>query len=102
MAGWVFTEMGRQPFVVAPNPDLPLDQRIFMFTEAAVSPNVTAGELLFSLGSLLLLYGVLMVVEVALIAKYVRTGVVAAMPELVEHEDHDDDGSRDDVLAFAY
>ena len=43
-----------------------------------------------------------MVVEVALIAKYVRTGVVAAMPELVEHEDHDDDGSRDDVLAFAY
>lgn len=102
VAGWVFTEMGRQPFVVAPNPDLPLDQRIFMFTEAAVSPNVTAGELLFSLGSLLLLYGVLMVVEVALIAKYVRTGVVAAMPELVEHEDHDDDGSRDDVLAFAY
>ena len=54
--------------------------------------------------SLLLLYGVLMVVEVVLIAKYVRTGVVAAMPELVEHDDHDEsgDGSQDDVLAFAY
>lgn len=103
VAGWVFTEMGRQPFVVAPNPDLPVHQRIYMFTEAAVSPHATVGELLFSLISLCAVYGVLMVVEVHLLAKYVRSGVVAAMPELVEQE-HDDDpsGRSDDVLAFAY
>ena len=104
IAGWVFTEMGRQPFVVAPNPDLPLDQRVYMFTEAAVSPNASPWELLFSLAALCLIYLVLMVVEVYLIAKYVRSGVVAAMPELVEdeHDDDDDDASRRDVLSFAY
>lgn len=107
IAGWVFTEMGRQPFVVAPNPDLPLSQRIHMFTEAAVSPHVTAGELLFSLIALVLVYAALMVVEIRLISKYVKTGVVAALPELVkstEDEDDDDktDHKNDDVLAFAY
>jgi cytochrome d ubiquinol oxidase subunit I len=108
VTGWVFTEMGRQPFVVAPNPDLPLGQRIYMFTEAAVSPNVSAGELLFSLISLVLIYAVLMVVEVFLIARYVRTGVVASMPELVTPDKDDDDTNdpdshkNDDVLAFAY
>ena len=103
IAGWVFTEMGRQPFVVAPNPDLPLDQRVYMFTEAAVSPNASPWELIFSLAALCLIYLVLMIVEVYLIAKYVRSGVVAAMPELVEDEhDDDDDDSRRDVLSFAY
>ncbi|MCT1366648.1 MULTISPECIES: cytochrome ubiquinol oxidase subunit I [Kocuria] len=105
IAGWIFTEMGRQPFVVAPNPDLPLDQRVYMFTEAAVSPHVTAGEMLFSLAVLVLIYAVLMVVEVFLISRYVKTGVVAAMPELVSSDDHDDEDhptKNDDVLAFAY
>ena len=109
VTGWVFTEMGRQPFVVAPNPDLPASQRIHMFTEAAVSPTITPGELLTSLICLCLVYLVLMIVEVWLLAKYVRTGVVAAMPELVRDPEHDDDdadapaGRRsDDVLAFAY
>ncbi len=25
-AGWIFTEMGRQPFVVVPNPDVPVER----------------------------------------------------------------------------
>ncbi len=48
-AGWIFTEMGRQPFVVAPNPDPSGIDQVFMFTAAAVSPGVSAGELLTSL-----------------------------------------------------
>ena len=36
-AGWIFTEMGRQPFVVAPNPDMNGIDQVFMFTAAAVS-----------------------------------------------------------------
>jgi cytochrome d ubiquinol oxidase subunit I len=106
-AGWVFTEMGRQPFVVAPNPT-GVDG-VFMFTQAAVSPGVSWGELLFSLISLTLVYGALLVVEVKLIVKYVRGGVVSAMPELVDEPDRDesdgggtDHGDKRDVLAFAY
>jgi cytochrome d ubiquinol oxidase subunit I len=113
-AGWIFTEMGRQPFVVAPNPDLNGLDQVFMFTAAAVSPGVSAGEILTSLVVLTLIYAVLLVVEVKLLVKYVRGGVVSAMPELAhapvdENEDAtprdggpDRPGTADDVLAFAY
>jgi cytochrome d ubiquinol oxidase subunit I len=99
IAGWVFTEMGRQPFVVAPNPT-GVDG-VFMFTATAVSPGVSSGELLFSLSAFAIAYGVLLVVEVGLLAKYVRGGVASAMPELA-HRDDEQDAGHDDVLAFAY
>ncbi len=114
IAGWVFTEMGRQPFVVAPNPDPNGIDQVFMFTAAAVSPGVTAGELLASLLTLAAIYGVLLVVEVKLLVKYIRGGVVSAMPELVSAPvDENEDATpgqggqgggkpADDVLAFAY
>jgi len=108
-AGWVFTEMGRQPFVVAPNPTPGGVDGVWMFTAAAVSPGVTAGELLFSLIALGSVYAVLLVVEVVLLFRYVRGGVVAAMPELAHGPDDESGpepgsraGTRDDVLAFAY
>lgn len=104
MAGWVFTEMGRQPFVVYPNPMMGVDE-VYMFTAAAVSPGVTGEEVLLSLIVLVGIYAVLLVVEVALLTRYVRGGVPAGMPELTadEHRDPDDDRhDRDDVLAFAY
>ena len=44
--GWIMTEMGRQPWVVFG----------VMKTEDAVSPNVTFGEVLFSLVSFTSLY----------------------------------------------
>jgi len=106
IAGWVFTEMGRQPFVVAPNPDASGIDGVYMFTAAAVSPGVTAGELIFSLVSLGGVYLVLLVVEVALLVRYVRAGVAGALPELAPHDDDPADPDhperRDDVLAFAY
>ena len=111
-AGWIFTEMGRQPFVVVPNPDPTGIDQVWMYTAAAVSPGVSGGEILFSLIALTLIYAVLMVVEVILLARYVKGGVPAGMPELTadEHsDDHDPDrpggsGRREDsdVLAFAY
>ena len=97
-AGWIFTEMGRQPFVVAPNPNPSGVDGVFMFTAAAVSPSATAGELLFSLISLTLVYGALMVVEVMLLVKFVRGGWRSAMPS-ESTPDNDDDT---DVLTFAY
>ena len=102
-AGWVFTEMGRQPFVVAPNPDPSGVDGVFLYTAAAVSPSVTATELLFSLITLTLLYGALMVVELKLIIKYTRGGVASALPELDTRNNKPTvDAKNDDVLAFAY
>ncbi|MHA7144165.1 cytochrome ubiquinol oxidase subunit I [Arthrobacter sp. TmT3-37] len=112
-AGWIFTEMGRQPFVVAPNPDPSGIDSVFMFTAAAVSPGVSLAELIASLVVLTSVYAVLLVVEVRLLVTYVRGGTASAMPELAhaaEDEDEDDDAARPhggrkddgDVLAFAY
>ena len=112
-AGWIFTEMGRQPFVVAPNPSMTGVDQVFMFTAAAVSPGVSAGEVIFSLVALTTVYAVLLVVEVVLLSKYIRGGVVSAMPELdatrsSQNGGKNDGGSgpggeaEDDVLAFAY
>ncbi|CAM3192086.1 Cytochrome bd ubiquinol oxidase subunit 1 [Arthrobacter ulcerisalmonis] len=116
-AGWIFTEMGRQPFVVAPNPDPSGIDQVFMFTAAAVSPGVTVGELIASLVALSAVYAVLLVVEVKLLVKYIRGGVVSAMPELAHapSDANSGDGGKkdgdggpgdgkptDDVLAFAY
>jgi cytochrome d ubiquinol oxidase subunit I len=99
-AGWVFTEMGRQPFVVAPNPTPGGIDGVFMFTASAVSPGVEPWEIIFSLVALTLVYLALLVVEVSLLWKYARAGVAGVMPELAEH--HDDTDKNDDVLAFAY
>lgn len=109
-AGWIFTELGRQPFVVAPNPSVSGVDQVFMFTAAAVSPGVSAGELIFSLVALGAVYAVLLVVEVGLLTKYIRGGVASAMPELGHFDDTGDGGDGahaggkdgEDVLAFAY
>lgn len=103
-AGWIFSEMGRQPFVVAPNPNPSGIDGVYMYTAAAVSPGVTAGEMLFSVITLTLVYAALLVVELSIMVRFVRGGVAAAMPELGEHDDNDtgDDPDKRDVLAFAY
>jgi cytochrome d ubiquinol oxidase subunit I len=63
--GWIFTEIGRQPWIVFG----------LMRVESAVSPTVTAGEVLFSLIGFTLLYGVLMAADVYLLQKYARAGI---------------------------
>jgi cytochrome d ubiquinol oxidase subunit I len=85
--GWIFTEVGRQPWAVFG----------LMTTEQSVSPGVSTAEVLTSLIVLTALYGVLAVIEVRLLFTYIRKG---ADPLL------DDDraaGSGDDrPMAFAY
>ena len=79
-AGWIFTEMGRQPFVVAPNPS-GVDG-VFMFTAAAVSPGVSFGEMLFSLVALTSSTAVLMVFESGCSSATCAVGSRARCPEL--------------------
>jgi cytochrome d ubiquinol oxidase subunit I len=65
--GWIFTEVARQPWIV-----------FGLFKTAdAVSPTVTPGEVLFSLISFTLLYGVLMIADIYLLRKYARSGTIA-------------------------
>ncbi|HEY3749603.1 MAG TPA: cytochrome ubiquinol oxidase subunit I [Pseudonocardiaceae bacterium] len=90
--GWIFTEMGRQPFVVAPNPT-GIDG-VWLYTAEAVSPGVTAGEALTSVITLTTVYAVLAVIEIFLMVRYVRGGVAAVLP--------DEEPESDDVLTFAY
>jgi cytochrome d ubiquinol oxidase subunit I len=59
-AGWLLTETGRWPWIVYGL------QRI----ENAVSPNVTRGNIWFSLIAFTVLYGILMVIGVGLALKY--------------------------------
>ena len=112
-AGWIFTEMGRQPFVVYPNPDVPVGEQVYFFTAQAVSPGITAAEVWTSLTVLGLLYGALAVVELVLLVRLVRGGVTTGdtqpAPPAVGSSRRDDDDPRpgddradDDVLSFAY
>jgi cytochrome d ubiquinol oxidase subunit I len=70
-AGWVFTEMGRQPWVVAPNPTG--DPMVRMTVQQAVSAHAT-GTVVFSLAMFTVLYGVLAVIWFWLIRRYVVAG----------------------------
>ncbi len=88
--GWIFTEMGRQPWVVAPNPASPVDQ-IYLLTDWGVSPNVTASHLWISLIVFTLLYLALGIVWYKLIVRYTREGVelpAAAPAEVAKDEAH--------------
>ena len=59
IVGWVFTEMGRQPWLVFG----------LLKTADGVSPGVTGIEVLISLAAFTLIYGSLAVVEFKLILK---------------------------------
>ncbi len=68
--GWIFTEMARQPWIVFG----------LQRTSDAVSNTVGAGEVAFSLVVFTLLYAVLMIVDVKLLTRYARVGVVEPAP----------------------
>jgi cytochrome d ubiquinol oxidase subunit I len=82
-AGWIFTEMGRQPWVV----------QGLLLTRNAVSPSVPAWEVATTLIGFTLLYGVLAVVDGWLMFRYAKS----VPPEPAAGEPADTDG-----LAMAY
>jgi cytochrome d ubiquinol oxidase subunit I len=83
--GWIFTEMGRQPWIVAG----------VIPTALAVSPTVTVGEIWFTMIVYTLLYGGLAVIELGLLFKYIKKGLpdVAPVEQIVD---------EDAPLSFAY
>ncbi|MHB1211537.1 MAG: cytochrome ubiquinol oxidase subunit I [Candidatus Nanopelagicales bacterium] len=88
-AGWIFTEMGRQPWVV-------FGEQI---TADGVSPLLTTTEVWISMIGFTLLYAVLAIIEVTLLLKYVRQGAPETVIEDPYSESKKDDGKQ---LYFAY
>ncbi|WP_375385786.1 cytochrome ubiquinol oxidase subunit I [uncultured Microbacterium sp.] len=64
LVGWVFTEMGRQPWIVFG----------LMLTQDGVSPSVPGWTVLISLVAFTAIYAILAVVEIGLIMKTAHTG----------------------------
>ena len=91
--GWIFTEMGRQPWVVVPNPTG--QDAVRMLTRDGVSPSVGAGTVLISLVVFTLLYAALAVIELRLLVRYAKAG---PQPD----PDTSRDAAGDRPLAFAY
>ncbi|MBN1680455.1 MAG: cytochrome ubiquinol oxidase subunit I [Anaerolineae bacterium] len=82
-AGWMMTELGRQPWIVFG----------LQRTEDAVSPNVSAGMVAASLVLFAAIYGILMVADVYLLVKYGRQGPV--------EDEHDTAPASPDTAAAA-
>jgi cytochrome d ubiquinol oxidase subunit I len=70
-AGWVFTEMGRQPWIVVPNPTG--DQQVRLTVAQGVSDHVPA-MVVTSLVTFTLVYAVLAVIWFYLLRRYVVEG----------------------------
>ncbi|PIC97716.1 cytochrome ubiquinol oxidase subunit I [Sporosarcina sp. P26b] len=62
--GWIMSEMGRQPWVV----------NGLMKTADGISPNVSAGQILFSLISFSTIYTILGIIMVVLFVKFIQRG----------------------------
>lgn len=87
LVGWMFTEMGRQPWLVFG----------LMTTQAGISPNVPAWSVAVSLIGFTVVYGILAVVEF----KLIRKAAVAGPPEF--ESDHEGKGTvHGDSLAVTY
>jgi cytochrome d ubiquinol oxidase subunit I len=73
-SGWLFAEIGRQPWIVFG----------LQRTADAVSPNVSGGAVLLTFTGFVLLYGALMIADVYLLVKYAKNEAASLeeMPSL--------------------
>ncbi|WP_151733374.1 cytochrome ubiquinol oxidase subunit I ['Paenibacillus yunnanensis' Narsing Rao et al. 2020] len=83
-SGWIMTEIGRQPWTVFG----------LMTTEDSVSPNVTAGQVLFSVISFTAIYAILGAVLIGLFIKVIKKGPYAMDNDHgVAHDPYNKEGS---------
>ncbi|HET6953346.1 MAG TPA: cytochrome ubiquinol oxidase subunit I [Acidimicrobiales bacterium] len=85
--GWIFTEVGRQPWIVYG----------LMTTSTGVSPSVSVTEVWISMIAYTAVYAVLAVIEVKLFLTYVRRGA-EPFEDPADHTPSDEDAP----LQFAY
>jgi cytochrome bd ubiquinol oxidase subunit I len=97
ISGWIFTEMGRQPWVVAPNPTG--DQSIRITVREGVSSHVP-GMVVTSLVTFTLVYAVLAVIWFWLLKRYIVEGPLEHDAEPAAPRSPSDDEVA--PLSFAY
>lgn len=84
-AGWIMSEIGRQPWIV----------NGLMTTADGISPNVSAGSILFSLISFSLIYTLLAMAMVYLFIKVIKKGpYVVAAGEIDTTDPFDEGGEK--------
>jgi cytochrome d ubiquinol oxidase subunit I len=103
--GWIFTEMGRQPWVVAPNPD-GVDG-VWLLTQRGVSTVVSPTTVIISMVAFTLVYGVLAVFWFRLMKRYAVEGVADVekdySPDNPDNKpDPNDPDAAERPLSFAY
>jgi cytochrome d ubiquinol oxidase subunit I len=103
--GWIFTEMGRQPWVVYPNPTGVDGVRLL--TERGVSEVVSPTTVIISMVAFTLVYGVLAVFWFKLMKRYAVEGVADHEKDYStdnpdNRPDPDDTDAADRPLSFAY
>ncbi|MDO8120176.1 cytochrome ubiquinol oxidase subunit I [Isoptericola sp. b490] len=98
--GWIFTEMGRQPWIVVPNPNPQGVDGVWLTTVKGVSGAVSGGSVLTSLITFTLLYLVLAVVWFRLLRRYTAQGVADTEPDVSPETINGGDG--DHPMSFAY
>ncbi|CAM2853005.1 cytochrome ubiquinol oxidase subunit I [Actinomyces slackii] len=100
--GWIFTEMGRQPWVIVPNLADPVSQ-VYMLTADGVSTVVPSSTVLASMVIFTLLYAALGVVWFMLLRRYIREGVrTRAATKEPPVEDGQEPDASTPALSFAY
>lgn len=98
--GWIFTEMGRQPWIVAPNPTPGGVDGVWMATANGVSGVVGTGSVLISLIAFTLIYLVCAVAWFLLLKRYTAKGVADTEPDVSPEAQADADADR--PMSFAY
>ncbi len=101
-AGWVFTEMGRQPWVVAPNPGPEGVDMVWQLTARGVSHQVGPVSVVISLVVFTLLYGVLAVAWYRLMHRYTVGGVEDDPADPSPDNPANRTDEADKPLSFAY
>jgi len=97
ISGWVFTEMGRQPWVVAPNPTG--DPNVHLTVQEGVSHH-SAALVWFSLTGFTVVYAVLAVIWFYLLRRYISEGPLEHDAEPAPPAPPDDSDVA--PLSFAY
>ena len=77
VAGWVTTEMGRQPWIV----------QGLLTTAQAISPNLTVIDVSISLVGFTVIYAALTVIMIKLLYRFAREGTEAALKKSVDVDD---------------
>lgn len=96
-AGWIFTEVGRQPWIVHPMPVSGGGDQVWMLTERGLSTAVPAWEVATTMVLFTLVYLFLAVFWYKLMVRYAGGGVADTV-----HDPGDKDGASDRPMSFAY